>query len=394
VISLVTNLPPEARAKFIKYKEAKTPEEKLKALQEFISAVPKHKGTENLLYWARRRMAELREQIEERKRRRRSGRGPTFFIEKEGAAQLVMLGLANCGKSSLLTKLTNAKPTIADYPFTTKMPVPGMLQYQDIQFQIIEAPALLPGAADGVAWGLKVLGLARNADGLIMVLDASKDLLSQFKIIITELEKAGIKTTKPKGYVTIDKSRGGHGIRVIMYGKIIDATADDVRKLLESYRIYSAIVKIYGVVTLRDVEDSIMERTVYKPTIILINKIDLVKPKERIQKLRELIPLEVPLLHVSAKTGEGLEELGSLIFKMLDLVRIYTKEPNNKPSDKPLVLKRGSTVLDVAKAIHKRLYEGFAYAKIWGPSAKYPGEKVGASHIVEDGDIVEIHTKW
>ena len=393
MISLVTNLPPEARAKFMKYKEARTPEEKLRALQEFISAVPKHKGTENLLYWARRRMAELREQIEERKRRRRGSRGPTFFIEKEGAAQLIMLGLANCGKSSLLTRLTNAKATIADYPFTTKMPIPGMLQYQDIQFQIIEAPAILPGAADGVAWGLKVLGLARNADGLIIVLDASKDPLEQFKVIITELEKAGIKITKPKGYVVIEKSRGGHGIRVIMYGKIIDATADDIRKLLESYRIYSATVKIHGVVTLKDVEDSIMERTTYKPTIILVNKIDVARSKERIQRLRELIPLDVPILYVSAKTGGGLGELGSLIFKMLDIIRVYTKEPNNKPSNKPLILRRGSTVLDVAKAIHKRLYEGFAYAKIWGPSAKYPGEKVGASHIVEDGDIVEIHTR-
>ena len=390
---MVTNLPPEARAKFLKYKEAKTPEEKLKALQEFLSCVPKHKGTENLLYWAKRRMAELREEIEERKRKKVGGRGPTFFIQKEGAAQIVMLGLTNSGKSSLLSVLTNAKPIIADYPYTTRYPVPGMLQYEDIQFQLVEAPAIMQGAADGVAWGLKVLGLARNADGLIIVLDGSNNPIEQLKIVVSELNKTGIKLIKPRGYVCIEKRRTGRGISIIPLGKIVDATFDDVRKLLESYQINSAIVKIYGEVRLKDVEESIFERTTYKPTIIVVNKIDIPRARGEYLRLRKLVPQEIPIIPVSAKTREGLELIGPTIFKVLEIVRIYTKEPNSEPSEKPLVLRKGATVLDVAKAIHRYFYENFAYARIWGPSAKYPGEKVGPTHTLMDGDVVEIHTR-
>lgn len=387
------NLPPEAKEKWLKVMEAKSLEEKIKALEEFISAVPKHKGTENLLYWARRRLRELREEQEERRKRRASGKGPAFFIEKEGAAQIVLLGLTNVGKSLLLRRLTNANVEVADYPYTTRRPVPGMLQFEDIQFQLIEAPALMPGAADGVAWGTKVLGLARNADGIIIVLDAANKPLHQLKIILEELRKAHIHVIKPRGRVVIEKGRGGSSIRVALSGRLIDCTVNDIMNLLKSYRIYNALVKVYGEVTIDDVEKAIFGNIAYKPTIILVNKMDLVERKIY-EKIREVVPETIPVLPVSAKTSEGLRVIGKTLFDVLEIIRVYTKQPNHeKPSEHPLILRRGATVYDVAKAIHSSFVENFKYAKIWGPSAKYPGERVGLDHEVMDKDIVEIHIK-
>ena len=384
------NLPSEAKAKWAKVREARTIEEKIEALKEFISAVPKHKGTENLLYWAKRRLAELREELEE-KRRKKVGRGPSFFIEKEGAAQVVMLGLTNVGKSLLLSRLSNAKVEVSDYPYTTKFPVPGMPQYEDIRFQFIEAPALMPGAAEGVAWGTKVLGLARNADGLVIVLDLSSDPVEQLKVILSELSKVNIYVKKPKGQVAIEK--GGVGIKVVLSGRLIGCTVDDVIKLLKSYRIYNAVVKIAGEVTLDDVEKSIFGNVSYKPTIIVANKIDVEGALENYEKLRKVVPKEIPIIPVSALENKGLEDICRTLFDMLDLIRVYTKQPNEAPSSTPLVLKRGSTVQDVAKLIHRDFVKHFKYAKIWGPSAKYPGMRVGLEHKLEDRDIIEIHLR-
>ncbi len=180
-------------------------------------------------------------------------------------------------------------------------------------------------------------------------------------------------------------------------GRLVNATLDDVRLLLNSYRIYHALVKIYGEVSLDDIEDAIYESVIYKPTVIVLNKVDLIDEaslKSIINQIKSIVGDDVPVLTVSAKTGAGLKELGKVLFKITGIIRIYTKQPNeDKPSNRPLILKEGATVFDVAKAIHSILYKKFKYAKIWGPSAKYPGERVGGDHVVKDGDIVEIHTK-
>lgn len=388
---MVTNLPAEARAKWIKVMEAKTPEEKIKALEEFLAAVPKHKGTANLRIWATRRLAELREEVEER-RKKRTGRGVSFFIEKEGAAQIVLIGLPNSGKSTLVKVLTGAKTKTADYPMSTTRPVPGMLKYKDIYFQLVDTPPLIPG---GGPWNNRVIGLARNSDAILIILDASRDPVEDFLEIKKELEESGILLYKPRGRVVIERNRLGKlGIRVTLMGKLVGATIDDIRKLLESYRMYNVHVKIYGEVTLDDVEQAIFESRTYKPSMIIINKADLDIKKAR-QKALELHQLEpkIPIIIGSAKLGKGFEKLGEILFKILEIVRVYTKQPNGPVTDKPLILRKGATVYDVAKSIHKSFVENFRYAKIWGPSAKYPGERTGLDHIVEDGDIVEIHVK-
>ena len=148
-----TNLPPEAKDKWEEVEATNEPHEKLRLLEEFLSLVPKHHGTARLIVQTKKQITNLRKEIEERKRKRAARTGPKFFIEKEGAAQVAIVGLTKAGKSSLLAAVTNAKVEVSGNPYTTRVPVPGIMNYQDIQFQLIEAPALMEGSADGRAWG-------------------------------------------------------------------------------------------------------------------------------------------------------------------------------------------------------------------------------------------------
>lgn len=396
VVGVPANLTAEAKAKLAKYAAAKTVEEKIKALQEFLSAAPKHKGAENLLLWATRRLAELKEELEKERRKKQGGRGPRIFVEKEGAAQLVVVGPPNAGKSLLVQRLTGARTKIADYPFTTTLPIPGMLKYEDVYFQLIDAPPLAEEAPQFIS---RVAGLARNADGILLVVDlAAEDPVKQYEKIRDILAQHGVLIEKPRGTVRIEKGGSG-GIDVITVngGKIIDGTVRDVEKILASYRIYRARVVISGEVSLEDIELAIFRPLTYKPTIVLANKIDVLGARERYRKLYSYLAerrdKSVWLLPISAKYGANLDKLGELIFKRLNIIRVYTKQPNSEPSKTPLVLPKGSTVIDVARKIHSDLVEYFVYAKVWGPSAKYPGERVGPDHVLEDGDIVEIHAR-
>ncbi|MEM2058663.1 MAG: TGS domain-containing protein [Thermoproteota archaeon] len=383
-----TNLPAEAKAKWLKALDAKDPHEKLQALQEFLSAVPQHKGTEKLRAQVRAKIAALKREIEERKSKR-SGGGPKIFIEKEGDAQIVVLSITGAGRSSLLNRLTNAKPEISSRKFTTLKPVPGMYIYDGVMYQLIEAPPLIEGSADGEAWGSILMTLVRNADGVILLLDATSNVMEQYKLIVEELERAGVTVKKPKARVDVERVSGG-GMQVVLNGRLISCTLDDVKKLIASYKIFNCKVTINGDATLDDIEEAILGGKVYKPAIIVINKTDLPYNIEDVELLkREANPL--PVIGVSCATGFGLQIIGQALFNQLELIRIYTKEPwEERPSSRPLVMKRGSTVQDVAERIHSKLAKNLKHAKVWGPSVKYPGEKVGRDHLLSDGDIVEL----
>ncbi|GAB6148485.1 OBG GTPase family GTP-binding protein [Stetteria hydrogenophila] len=384
------NLPAEAKSKLAKYSEARTVEEKIRALEEFLSSVPKHKGTENLREWARRRLAELREELEA-KRRKRSGGGPRFFVEKSGAAQVVLVGPPNSGKSSLLAALTNAKPEVSPYPFTTQKPTPGMLKYEDVEFQVIDTPPVVLDKPDSPV-NSRVLGLARNADVLALVVGLDEERpAATLNRLASLLAERGILITKSRGLVRIQKTRSSNGVKVVGSGRLVGFTEEDLVRLLAEYRIYNAIVEIEGPVTLDDVEAAIFTSRVYKPTIVVLTKLDVPGAREKAEAIKSRAPSDVPVIPVSTKTGEGLQLIGPAVFKSSGIIRVYTKQPNKKPDPRPLIVPKGTTVLEAAERIHPRLAKNFKYAKIWGPSAKYPGQRVGGSHTLEDGDIIEIH---
>jgi len=388
------NLPAEAKHKWREASLARRPEEKIEKLQEFLSLVPKHKGTENLRAQVKRKIATLRRETAEKKRKKIGGGGPKSFVEKEGDAQIVILGPTNVGRSNLLARLTNAKVEISSYPYTTKEPTPGMFQHQDLQFQMVEAPALMEGSAGGGAWGLQTLATARNADGLLLVIDLSKKPIEQFHLISRELEKARILTRKPKAKVEIERKHAGAGFRLVVLGLLVGCTSREVEQLLNSYGIRDATVKIQGEASIDDVEDAIFEGTAYRPAIIIANKADTPNAAQKLEHLKSLVGEQLVILPVSCKDKSGLERLGAEIFEMLDIIRIYTKEPNERaPSKKPFTIRKGSTVLELAKQIHSDFYKQFSHAKVWSKRLRFSPQKVGGAFTLKDGDAVEIHMK-
>jgi hypothetical protein len=389
-----TNLPPDAKKKWAEVEGTKNPREKLRLLEEFLSLVPRHKGTAKLCVQVKKQMTSIRKEIEEKKRKKAAKTGPKIFIEKEGAAQIALLGLTKAGKSSLLSAVTNAKVEVSPNLYTTKEPVPGTMNYQDIQFQMIEAPALMEGSADGRAWGLQTLGIARNADGLIIILDLSQNPVKQLSLILNELEKARILVSKPKARVEVERRYMGAGLRIIVTGRLVDCNFKNVEELLKSYNVTDAFVKISGEATLEEVEDAIFESTTYKPAIIVANKIDLKGAEGNLKLLKAYIGDRVPIIAVSCEKRTGLDKLGETLLRTLDIIRVYTKEPSEKEySRKPFILKKNATIYDLAKNIHSDFKENFNFAKVWSKRLVFSPQKVGTTFTLQDGDIVEIHLK-
>lgn len=379
------NLPPQAKAAERRYIEAKTLPDKIKYLQEFISTIPEHKGNEKMRGYLRRRLAQLKVELEEQKKRKIGGGGGGFSIKKEGAAQIVMLGMTGSGKSSLLMRVTNAKVEVSGHPFTTKEPVPGMMWYEDVQFQLVDAPAVYEDMKEG-AWGSQVLSLARNADGLLIVLDGAS-AANQFFTITKELMEAGITIERRSNVVEIEVTNGG-GIQIMCMGRM-SCRIEDVRTLLRDSGVRNATVRVWGDVRLSDFEEALEQTKVYKPSLIVVNKIDIYP--SAVEDFKRVTGKEA--LGISTLTGEGIANLGSTLFKTLGIMRIYTREPSGDRAERPIIAPMGTKVFDIAKIVHSHLYRNFKYARVWGNSVNYDGERVGGDHILTDGDVVEIRVK-
>ncbi len=387
---MVTNLPPQAKEKWNEVTLTRNPEERLRLMGEFLSLVPKHKGTDRMISQVKKQMAALREEIDKKKRQQKPGGVPAYFVPKAGAAQVAIVGPTNVGRSSLLRAVTKAQVEVTPYPYGTKTPVPGMLPYRDIQFQLVEVPALVEGSSEGRADGFMKLSVARNADAVIIVVDVRDDPAGNFLIIAGELANSRILVTPPEGEVEIEK-RTGTQIQFLWEGELVDCSTEEVIALLAGYKIRSALVTIRGRVTMESVEDAIFGNTVYRPTLVLANKSDLRPDPRTIDQLRTAAePLEV-VLASTEHTPRLAETLGEKLFKLLDITRVYTKEPGREPAKTPMVFRGTVTVGELARTIHNDFYKNFKYARISGPAAKFPNEKVGLDRALTDGTIIELH---
>jgi len=388
---LVTNLPPESKEKWAKYSEARTAEEKSTALREFYSSIPKHKGTSKLRANIKRQISNLRHQIEEKKAKARKG-GRGWFIEKQGAAQIVLLGLANSGKSTLLSKITNARPAVSSFPFTTVKPEVGIYNFGDVSFQLIDTPSLQVKAVRDVGFNPQIFGLARNADGLIVVLDSSTDAVEQFNLICEELDESGISIMDSGAQIEFIRSSDDTQVKIS--GKLSDCTEEDVRRLLNSYRIRSGLVRIGGYATLDQIEDAIFKNTIYRPTVIIANKMDAQRSSSDLNRLLEPVSEKVRVLPFSCSKDGGVDQLGKALFSVLGIIRVYTKNPNRSSrAPVPITVRKDTTVIEIARIIHSRLSRNFRYARVWGRSVKHDGQHVGQNHVLVDGDTVEVHCR-
>ncbi len=337
-----TNVSPEYKKAEEAYRKAREPKERLDGLKEMLRTIPKHKGTEHLQSDIKTRIKQLTEELAgPKKGGKRSG--PSHVVRNEGAAQLCMIGPPNAGKSSLHARLTGSHSDVGPYPYTTHLPIPGMLPYEDVHFQLVDLP---PVSADFLEpWLVNTL---QHADGVLLVIDvADPECLEQVPIVLERLaeKKIFLRSSWPG---------------------------------LEAPGAQSA-----------DDEDDPFRLDL--PTVLIANKSDLDPDPDEVKILEELLGLRFPALTVSAETGAGLEELGPFLFKALQIVRVYTKSPG-KPADndKPFTARHGDTVLDVAKLVHKDFARDLKFARMWG-SEVYDGQQVGHDHLVADGDLVELH---
>ena len=323
------NLTPQYLDADKRFKAAKTVEEKVAALEEMLALIPKHKGTEHLQGDLKRRLAKLKAEAEQARRRRG---GFSISVDREGAGQVVLLGPPNAGKSSLLACLTNAQPEVGEYPFTTRRPVAGMMQFVNTQIQLVDLPAVSDEYME--PW---VPSLVRPADLALLVADLSgPSSLEDIEAVIGILERSKVALVPP------------------------NAPAPPIG-------------------------------WAHVETLILGNKVDEPSAEAALEIVQSYFGSRFPVHAVSAKSGRGLESLRRLIYDALRIVRVYSKPPGKEPSmQSPVVLPRGSTIVEMAEAIHKDFAQQLKYARVWG-GTKFSGQRVQRDYVVQEGDVIELH---
>jgi hypothetical protein len=368
-------------------KEMPTIEEQIKAIEEEIKKTPYNKATQHHIGKLKAKLAKLKEGLRKRRESGKSG-ASGFSVKKTGDATIALIGFPSVGKSTLLNKLTNAESRVESFDFTTLEVIPGIMEYEGARIQILDIPGLISGASIGKGRGREILSIARNSDLILVLLDTNK--LGQLEIIEKELYESGIRLNEEKPSIQIKRTPRG-GIKIFSSIKNHGISIEEVRGVLNANGIFNAEVTIREKITLEEFIDAVLGNRVYLPSIVAINKIDLVISDEKVEELKLNNKGFIP---ISAKEGINLEKLKEEIFRKLKLIRIYLKPQGKKEEEidrkKPLILKEGSTIKDLCKKIHKDFLKKFRYARISGPSVKFSEEKVGLTHELRDKDVVTI----
>lgn len=324
-----TNLPPEYYAVEEKYKAAQTPEEQIELLEELISTIPKHKGTDHLRADLRRRLSRMKEKSQAQKK---SGRGTIspYIIDKEGGGQVALIGFANVGKSTLVAELTNADPEVSPNPFTTWQPTPGMMMIDNVQVQVIDTPPVNREFVEP-----EFFVLLRRADMILLMVDLEADALAQMN--------------------------------------------ETIKMLIEN-----RVVPLY-------LKDKYTEPgNKYVPLLVLGNKYDDESADENYHIFCELADKDTPCLPISALTKRNIDKMKENIFETLGIMRVYSKSPGKEPDKTaPFVIHKGASVEEFALQLHRDFYDNLKSAKVWG-SSDFDGQMVSREYVLHDEDVVEL----
>lgn len=325
------NLTPQYMAAEKRYKEAGTDNERLRALKDMLATIPKHKGTDKLQADIKQRMAKIKESIE--KGGKSGKRQFRYHVDKEGLPQIVLTGPPNVGKSQLLAQLTNATPEIANYPYTTRIYLPGILIYQNYHIQLVDLPPVSEEHME--FWVPEII---KNADAVFLVIDlSSPDPLEQLEISL---------------------------------------------RLLKENRV---------ILTNKDLEHDPYQPEYYLKGMIIGNKSEAREAPDNWEVLQELYEEKYLMCPISARTGSNLEELKRMTVELLDIIRVYSKPPGKEPNrEQPFIFKRGSTLLDFANLIHHDFAQKLRFARVWG-ATKFNGQRVKNEYELNDEDVIELH---
>ena len=325
-----TNLPPDYFDAEKRYREAKAPAQKIACLEEMLTIMPKHKGTDKLRADLRKRISKLK--VASQSKKGLGKRESAYHIDKEGAGQVVVVGPANVGKSALVARLTNANPEVADFPHTTWNPLPGMVSVENIQIQLIDTPPLNKEYMEP-----EMMDLIRRSDLILVVVDLQTDPVQQLEDSVALL---------------------------------------DAHRIVP-YRFKERYPDLHGLT--------------FIPFLVLANKNDDDDSEENFEIFRQLLKDDWPMVSASMTTGRNLQQLKDALVERLNIIRVYSKAPGKEPDlTAPFTLKKGSTVADLAAKVHKDFVDKLKLAKVWG-TAVFDGQMVQRDHVLQDGDIVELH---
>jgi uncharacterized protein len=330
---MAANLTPQYLEAETEYKKAQTPDDRLAALRKMWSLLPKHKASEKLQAELKKKISAAREELEDRQHKGGKKAGASHKVPKQGAGQVILVGPPNAGKSRLLTRLTRATPEVAPYPFTTREPHVGMMDWEDTKVQLIDTPPITADFLEGY-----LSSMVRTADAALLMVDlADDDGPFTVQAVLDRLAQA----------------------KTVLVGRNPDA-----------------------------IDDFSIE---YVRTMLVANKIDADGAADRLDIVREMLADQFPIQAISAEHGQGMEELRHAIYQFLNVIRVYTKKPG-KPADmtSPFTVPEGSTLIELATHVHRDFEEKLKSAKVWGTGV-FDGQSVPRDHVLHDKDIVELH---
>ncbi len=357
--------------------------EKIAELEEEIHNTKYNKATQHHIGLLKARIARLKAEQETRSKNGHSR--PSYAVKKAGDATVLFVGFPSVGKSTLLNKLTSAESKVADYAFTTLAVIPGMMEYKGAKIQLLDVPGIILGASKGKGRGREVMGVVRNADLIVVLLDAP----GQLAVVKGELYNAGLRLNEAPPDITIRKRTTG-GISLVSSCKLSHLSERLAAGILNEYGVHNADVRIRQDITADQLIDAVAGNRKYVPAVTVINKSDALDAKAI-----AAIKAEAPnALLISARNEENLSELRDKIIGSLGVIRVYMKKAGEEPDmGEPLILKKDHTVRGACKRIRKEWASRLQYARVWGESARFEGQVVGASHKLKDKDIVELHLK-
>ena len=358
----------------------------IKELEDELKKTKYNKATQGHVGIVKAKIAQLKEKQESRVQKKTGSSEYGYSVRKSGDGTVLLLGFPSSGKSTLLNKLTGAHSEVAAYAFTTLTVIPGMMEYKQAKIQILDVPGVVSGAASGKGRGKEVLNVILNADLVLVVVDVTHP--EHYPAILKEVWDSNIRLNKTKPEVFIKKKAYG-GINI---GKTVPLELDDetLKKILREFKLMNVDVLIRSPVDVDAFIDVIEGNKKYVPAITCLTKIDLTDVA-KVEKIKKELNADIT---ISAEQDINIELLKELIFEKMDFMRVFMKEPRKDADIKePLIIKRNFTIGDVCNKLHKDFVKKFKFARVWGKSAKFPGQRLMTNHILKDQDVLELHMR-
>ncbi|XP_005112963.1 developmentally-regulated GTP-binding protein 2 [Aplysia californica] len=360
--------------------------EKIQEIEREISRTQKNKATEYHLGLLKAKIAKLRQQLLEPSGKT-AQKGEGFDVMKSGDARVALIGFPSVGKSTLLNTLTSTHSESASYEFTTLTCIPGVVEYNGANIQLLDLPGIIEGAAQGKGRGRQVIAVARTADLIVIMLDATKGEI-QRQLLEKELEQVGIRLNTQRPNIYFKQKKGG-GISFNSMVPLTKTSEKMIQLILHEYKIFNAEVLFREDCTSDEFVDVILGTRVYMPCLYVYNKIDQISIEEVDRLARQ--PHTVV---VSCNMKMNLDYLLDKVWEHLALLRVYTKKRGERPDfEDGLILRQGASVEHVCHVIHRTIAQSFKYALVWGQSTKYNPQRVGLSHIMADEDVIQVVKK-